>query len=142
MTSPAPSVIHQILLIENDAQHAQLIRNALSTKANLRVHILPDVVTAIRFLAKRDGFVHAPTPDFILVDFDLPYFSGTVLLEERRRRPHWSSVPVVMLSRSVDDRLDCLAHGADGHVVKPADATSWRRLVEEVLVRHLPLATL
>lgn len=140
MANPAPPIMHQVLLIEADQTQAALIREALSRKPNLQAHFLPDVVHAIRFLAKRDGFVHAPTPDLILVDRDLPYFSGTALLEERRRRPSWSTIPVVMLSRSSDDRLDCLAHGADGHVVKPTDPHGWQRLVDAVLVRHLPLA--
>lgn len=140
MANPSPPVMHQILVIEADQKHAGLIREALNGKSNLRVHILPDVISAIRFLAKRDGFTHAPTPDLVLVARELPYSCGTALLEERRRRPSWSTIPVVMLSRSTDDSLDYLAHGADGHVTKPTDSHEWQRMVDDVLIRHLSLA--
>lgn len=142
VTANASHLIHQILLVESDHRQAALIREELGARPHLRVHILPDVVNAIRFLAKRDGFQHAPTPDLILLDLQLPYFSGAALLEERRRRPAWSAVPVVVISGSADDRLECLAHGADDHVVAPSDPAAWHRLVETTLARHLPLATI
>ena len=140
MSNPPSLMLHQILLIEGDRKNAGLIREALSARPNLRLNIVPDVVNGIRFLAKRDGFIHAPTPDLVLVDGDRPYSSGTALLEERRRHPSWSDIPVVMLSRSPADRQDCLAHGADGHVVSPTDPHACQRMVDEVFARYLPLA--
>jgi CheY-like chemotaxis protein len=134
----ATSSIPQILLVEADRGLAELIRTSLGRRADLRVHVLGDVVSAIRFLAKRDGFIHAPTPDLILLDLELPYFAGTALLQERSRRPAWRCIPVVVFSTRDQDCLQCLALGADRHLLKPADPVGWQRLVEEVVARHLP----
>lgn len=133
-------VIHQVLLVENDDRDAGLIREALDGRPDSQLHIVPDVVGAIRFLAKRDGFIHAPTPDLILLALRLRHFPGTALLEERRRRPTWGRIPVVVLGTASDDRPASVARGADDHVVKPADPTAWRQLMEGLLSRHLPVA--
>lgn len=134
------TALHHVLLIESEPRHVDCIVQALRGSQSLRVHLLRDVAHGLRFLSKRDNYNSAPTPDLILIDLHLRYFSGSALLEERRRRPSWATIPVVVLSQSPDDRLQCLANGADGHVVKPHDIAGWRRVLSDVFVRHLPLA--
>jgi DNA-binding response OmpR family regulator len=142
MSEPrANQTIHQVLLVENDKTLADLIRTGIGNREDLRVHIMSDVVNAIRFLAKRDGFAHAPTPDLVLLDLHLRYFSGTALLQERRRRPSWSGIPVVTIGTSKDDEATCLSLGATAHVMKPQDPAAWRDLVGDILNQHLPLLT-
>lgn len=142
MSEPsANQTIHQVLLVENDRTLADLIRTGLGGRDDLRVHIMPDVVKAIRFLAKRDGFAHAPTPDLVLLDVQLPYFSGTALLHERRQRPSLSGIPVVTMSADRDDEATCLSLGATAHVLKPNDPAAWRDLIADILNQHLPLLT-
>lgn len=134
------SVLHQILLVEADRGSADPIRAALGRRADLRLHVLGDVVSAIRFLAKRDGFLHAPTPDLILLAARLPYFAGTALLQERRRRPALGGIPVVAYGTDEEERDACLALGADGFLVRPEDPVLWQRTVDRALVHHLPTA--
>lgn len=138
MPRPVTASIPQILLVEADRGLAEIVRASLGRRADLRVHVVGDVVGAIRFLAKRDGFLHAPTPDLVLLDLELPYFSGNALLQERRRRPAWSTIPVVVFSAREQDALPSLALGAEAHLNKPGDSADWQRLVEEVVARHLP----
>ncbi len=133
--------IQQVLLIENHASHADVICTELSELPEVCVTLMANVVNAIRFLAKRDGFRQAPTPDLVLLDLDLPYFSGMALLHERRRRPAWSSIPIVVLSEHEHDRQTCLAHGADNHLLKPHDRPAWRPLIRHILAQHLPAWT-
>jgi DNA-binding response OmpR family regulator len=133
--------LQQILLVEKDHPHADVIRTEISGRANLRVHTTTDVVNAIRFLSKRDGFAQAPTPDLIILGLELPYFSGMALLQERRRRPSWHTIRVVVLSDGVEDGLSCLAHGADGHAIRPQTAEAWRSLIADILQTHLPVLT-
>lgn len=134
------SALHHLLLVESDSRDADGIVRALRGCRSVRVNLLRDVVHAMHFLSKRDTYLSAPTPDLILIDLHLRYFSGAALLEERRRRPAWATIPLVVLSETPDDRIACLAHGADGHVVKPPDVSGWRRVLGDVFGRHLPLA--
>lgn len=60
-------------------------------------------------------------PDILMLDINMPGVSGIDLLEFVRRRPEWSSLPIVMLSSEaadlqVDTALDL---GADAYVFKP-----------------------
>ncbi|MBA3697368.1 MAG: response regulator [Planctomycetes bacterium] len=134
-------VIPQMLVVEHDRIQADAIRSELGDRPDLRIHILSDVVNAIRFLAKRDGFIHAPTPDLILLNLKLPHFPGTALLQERRWHPSWQTIPVVTLSESRADGLPSLALGATDHVLKPQTSDGWRTLINLVIARYLPLLT-
>lgn len=133
--------LQHVLLVDNDRAQTDHIRAELAERSDLQVHVVPDVVKAIRFLAKRDGFIHAPTPDLVLLDLALPYYPGTALLQERRRRPSWSGIPVIVLSDSHDDALSCVSLGANAHLVKPTVSSEWRPLLGDLLARHLPLPT-
>lgn len=135
------SHIHQILVIEYDPSGTRAVRTELDGWSDLRAHYLNDVVNAFRFLSRRDHFADAPTPDLILLSLELPYFSGTALLQERRRRASWRTIPVVVVSDRTEDSLPCLALGADHHVVRPKKSNEWRRIIHDLRQRYLPLAT-
>lgn len=133
--------LHHLLLVDNDRVLTDHIRAELAERSDLQVHVVSDVVKAIRFLGKRDGFIHAPTPDLVLLDLALPYYPGTALLQERRRCPSWSGIPVIVFSDSHDDAQSCVSLGANAHVVKPLLSSEWRPLLGDLLARHLPLPT-
>lgn len=133
--------LHHVLLVDNDRTQADRISAGLAERSDLQVHVVSDVVKAIRFLGKRDGFIHAPTPDLVLLDLGLRYFPGTALLQERRRRPSWSGIPVITYSTSSDDAPGCLSLGANAHLVKPSADADWRPLLDDLFARHLPMPT-
>ena len=132
---------YHVLLIDDDRVQADHIRSELSERADLQVHVVADVVKAIRFLTKQDGFMHAPTPEFVLLNLELPYYPGTALLHERRCRPSLRGIPVIAFSAVPADALNCLSLGANAHVVKPETPAAWRPLLHELLARHLPALT-
>nr|MBA2815219.1 KDP operon transcriptional regulatory protein KdpE [Candidatus Pantoea persica] len=57
-------------------------------------------------------------PDLVILDLGLPDGDGRAFLNEVRQ---WSSVPVIVLSASVDeqDKIDVLDAGADDYLTKP-----------------------
>ena len=63
----------------------------------------------------------AERPDLLILDLMLPGFSGYEVLQEMRRRPATSDVPVVVLTARRDeaDRVKGLELGADDYVTKP-----------------------
>jgi DNA-binding response OmpR family regulator len=74
--------------------------------------------------------------DAVLLDLRLPGMSGKALLAELRRER--VRAPVIMLSAngSTDDKIECLAAGADDYVVKPFDARELIARIKAVIRRH------
>lgn len=103
----------KILLIENDADHSNRLRQLLDGQQ----HTL-DVIT--------DGFVGFSTAlhtryDLILLDALLPRLDGLELV--RRLRQEGDTTPMLMISRLSEpaDKVRGLYAGADDYVVKPGD---------------------
>ncbi|HUF05756.1 MAG TPA: response regulator transcription factor, partial [Candidatus Binatia bacterium] len=63
----------------------------------------------------------AERPDLVLLDLMLPGASGYEVLQEMRRRPELTDVPVVVLTARRDeaDRVKGLELGADDYITKP-----------------------
>ena len=64
-----------------------------------------------------------PGVELVLVDWHMPVMDGLTLIKTIRREPHWSELPIVMVSSEVDHRqiARALMAGADEYVMKPFD---------------------
>lgn len=62
-----------------------------------------------------------PSPDVIILDFELPEMNGLTLLQKLRGQLAWSEIPVIMLSgvKDAEKRWQCLEAGADDFLTKP-----------------------
>lgn len=129
--------IHPVLLVEDNPGDARLISEVMAENKKVHLHTVMDAVQAIHFLTKREEFTNAPTPDLIILDLGLPIFSGKALLEERRRRKICESIPVVVLTTTHNERLDCMVLGATEYLIKPADWPHWQDLIRRMLARFL-----
>ena len=134
-------VVRHILLVEDNSSDVALIREIITEIPHVQLHSVSDTIKAIHFLIKREGFDHAPDPDLIILDIRLPIFSGKTLLEERRRRQLHPLVPVVVLTTTSDERLDCMILGATEFHTKPSDWPQWLDLIQRMVARHLTVPT-
>jgi DNA-binding response OmpR family regulator len=109
-----------LLLVEDEAELARLIRRELTT-AGYDVQQALDGEAALRLAAS-----HAP--DLIVLDWMLPGIDGLEVLRRLRAR---SPVPVLMLTARAEevDRILGLEVGADDYLTKPF---SLRELVARV----------
>lgn len=114
-----------ILVVEDDAQHALLVR-ATFTAANLvnSVQVVGDAEKAIAYLGGQGPYadrVRHPLPIAVLLDINLPDRSGLDVLAWMREQPALRSIPVVVLTASEEDAdLDrAYAVGADSYLTKP-----------------------
>ena len=75
----------EILLVEDSLADARLTIEALREgNVKHRMTLIRDGLEARRFLNREGIFAHAPRPDLILLDLDLPELSGRDLLAETR----------------------------------------------------------
>jgi two-component system OmpR family response regulator len=101
----------QILLVEDEAKMAALIKRVLTAERHV-VDVAPDGLTAAA-LAQRGPY------DVVVLDRMLPDIDGITLL--RLLRAKGMVTPVLMLTAlgAVDDRVHGLEAGADDYLAKP-----------------------
>jgi two-component system response regulator len=119
-----------ILLIEDNAADVMLVREALrSCSLPADVVIAYDGDEGLRLLTESKL-----KPDFVLLDLNLPKYSGLELLERCRAE---EGAPVIVLSGSQNpgDRERALELGAREYVQKPLDFNSFMRAVHGIVMR-------
>ena len=110
MARPVPA---RILVVEDERDIAALVAYHL-TKEGYRVRTSEGGQEALEA-------VGAEKPDLVVLDLNLPGFSGYEVLSELRRRQETADVPVLVLTARRDeaDRVMGLELGADDYVTKP-----------------------
>jgi CheY-like chemotaxis protein len=93
----------EILLVEDSLIDAKLTIAALR-KGDLhhRLTLIRDGEEALEFLLRAGKFAHAPRPDLILLDLNLPKKDGIDLLTEMRGNYDLKDIPVVVLTAADD----------------------------------------
>lgn len=81
-------------------------------------------------------------PDLILLDLNLPDYSGFKVLEEIRKNPKTMLIPVIVITVSAtsDDVQKAILYGVKNYVVKPVNIEDLVRRITKVL--NLPLEEL
>jgi two-component system, response regulator len=135
-----------ILLIEDNADHAELIVKALRNNNVLNdVHVAISGEEAIDFLYQRGKYTHAARPGLILLDIKLPGMDGIEFLRRIKADPKLKSIPVVMLTTSAGEKEMAESYhcGANSYIIKPVDFEQFAKVIKElklywVLVNSLP----
>jgi chemotaxis family two-component system response regulator Rcp1 len=91
----------KVLLVEDSPGDVRLTQEAFQ-HANNSIHLLvvSDGIEALAFLRREGNYVHAPRPDIILLDLNLPRMSGHDVLAHIKNEETLSSIPVVVLTIS------------------------------------------
>jgi two-component system, chemotaxis family, response regulator Rcp1 len=113
--------VNRILLVEDNAGDAQLMRIALAeAMPDARLSVLGDGESALTALQDE-----AARPDLLVVDLNLPRLSGHELLAALRQSgdPGLRRLPVVVLTTSdaTADVQRSYELGASSHITKPQD---------------------
>jgi CheY-like chemotaxis protein len=114
----------EILLVEDSPSEALLTKEALRQgEVRTTLHHVEDGVEALAFLRKQDGYVDAPRPDLVFLDWNLPRKGGREVLQEIRRDKSLCVLPVIVLTTSKDenDVLAAYRLSANCYVAKPVD---------------------
>ena len=113
----------RILVIEDNRSDVFLLDRALK-KQNLQfdlVHLL-DGGEALAFIRRQGAYADAATPTLILVDLNLPRYSGEEILRAIRSAGHLDGVPVCVWSSSRSGRDEALLKdlGVSQFITKPS----------------------
>lgn len=103
----------RILLVEDEASDAHLLRQLLKTAVNARFDI-----TWVKSLAEAQHYLHEHAPDVVLLDLTLPDSSGLATVHAGRRAA--GALPLIVLTGHNDPAfaLQTLEAGAQDYLIK------------------------
>lgn len=118
----------QILLVEDNPGDVRLTVEALrGAKVANELHVVNDGEDAIRFLRQQGCYGHAPRPDIVLLDLNLPRMDGRDVLANIKSDPELARIPIIVLTSSYaeEDILQSYELHANCFISKPVDFTEF-----------------
>ena len=112
----------RILIVEDNAGDIMLLRTALKRKRlDGELTIVRDGESALKFADTLDSRPDAVCPHLVILDLNLPKVNGREILKRFRTSLRLSTVPIVILSSSADerDKIAALSLGATQYLHKP-----------------------
>jgi two-component system, chemotaxis family, response regulator Rcp1 len=125
----------EILLVEDNSGDVRLTQEALrDAKVQNILHVVSDGIEATSFLWRQGKHAHAPRPDLILLDLNLPKKSGREVLEEIKLDLSLKSIPVVILTTSTaeEDILRSYQLHANCYITKPVDLDQFLKVIKSI----------
>jgi DNA-binding response OmpR family regulator len=121
----------RILVVEDEADVAQLIKHTLERGGDTRVETVASGPAALAAVA-------ASPPDLVILDLNLPGLDGREVCRMLRARPASATIPIIMLTARVDeqDRVLGLDLGADDYMTKPFSPRELAARIRAVLRRR------
>lgn len=106
--------MNRILIVEDDKDISRELKELLEN-SGYKAEVLVDFKNAC------DNII-AAEPDLVLLDINIPYMNGEMLLQQLRSK---SDVPVIMVtSRDCEaDEVLSMSYGADDYITKPYNPT-------------------
>ncbi len=134
-----------ILLVEDSPSDQRLLREEFGcTDLAPELLSVPDGDAALSFLNRRDPYSHAPRPDLVILDLDLPGIDGWEVLAEVKQDPQLRRIPVIILTGSSSDADVIRSYDlhANGYITKPMDPEGYCDLVKALTDFWFKVATL
>jgi CheY-like chemotaxis protein len=115
-----------VLLVEDNPGDVRLTREAFRDfDKTVRLHVAVDGVDAMAFLRHEGVHVHAPRPDFILLDFNLPKMDGREVLACIKNDEKLKTIPTIILTTS-DAEVDVAkSYQLQGRIAILSNPSSW-----------------
>ena len=124
-----------VLLVDDDPGDVLMIEEALETIGAPRtVYVVVDGEEAVAFLRQTGQFRHAPRPDVVLLDLNMPRMDGRQVLAEVKADAKLRSIPIVVLttSQSPADIMSSYALHANAYVTKPMNLDDLTEVVHKI----------
>lgn len=128
MTEPV-----EILLVEDNPADVMLTREAFEdAQFPHHLHHARDGLDALNFLRRAGPHAHAPRPDVILLDLNMPRMTGLELLDILKIDPDLRSIPVIVLttSRAESDIWRSYNLHANAYIPKPVSIAEFEDVIQ------------
>jgi len=124
-----------ILLVEDSPGDVRLTQEALrDSNLDLHLHVAIDGVEAMEFLRREGTHAHAPRPDLILLDLNLPKMDGREVLTRIKADDGLKTIPTIILTTS-EAEVDIARSyqlQANCYLSKPVQLDEFEGLVKSV----------
>jgi len=126
-----------ILIVEDDPGHSRLIEKNLH-RANVRNRIIKvtDGRQALDYLFEEGEYAGQKRASslFVLLDLNLPVFSGIQVLRRMKENESTKQIPVIILTTSDDGRdiSKCYELGCNIYVNKPVDYGKFSAAIQKL----------
>jgi two-component system, chemotaxis family, response regulator Rcp1 len=125
----------EVLLIEDSPGDVRLTQEAFRTaNPSIRLHVATDGVEAMAFLKHAGAHLHAPRPDLILLDLNLPRMDGREVLAHIKKDEDLKMIPTVILTTSdaEGDITKSYQLQANCYLNKPVQLDQFENLVKSI----------
>jgi len=125
----------RLLLVEDDDSHAEIFAfYAQQSLPGLIIDRMRDGEEAVRFFTAQTESTET-LPELIVLDLNLPRYSGHEVLAVLQEHPFAGRIPVVLMSCSSNaaDIHKAYASGANSYMRKPAETGKFKPLINEIL---------
>lgn len=124
-----------VLLVEDSPGDVRLTQEALR-EANraIHLHVAVDGVEAMAFLKREGRYLHAPRPDLILLDLNLPKMDGREVLAQIKANEGLRTIPTIILttSEAEADITKSYQLRANCFLSKPVELEAFESLVKSI----------
>ncbi len=125
----------EVLLVEDSPGDVRLTQEAFQdANRAIHLHVASDGVEAMAFLRREGKHVHAPRPDLILMDLNLPKMDGREVLSLIKEDDSLKLIPTVILTTSVAeaDIKKSYELQANCYLSKPVQLEEFESLVRSI----------
>jgi two-component system, chemotaxis family, response regulator Rcp1 len=125
----------RVLLVEDSPGDVRLTQEALrSTNNSIQLLVAKDGVQAVALLTRDGVYAHAPRPDLILLDLNLPGMHGCDVLARIKKDASLRTIPTIILttSESETDIEQTYRLQANCYLRKPVQLDAFERLVRSI----------
>jgi chemotaxis family two-component system response regulator Rcp1 len=121
-----------VLLVEDNRGDIRLAQECFRVaEPPINLHIARDGLEAMAFLRRESDNMHAPRPNLILLDLNLPKMDGRQVLAEIKNDVGLKSIPTIILTSSelMTDLSYCYENSANCYLRKPTNWDAFNELV-------------
>ena len=125
----------QVLLVEDNPGDVRLTQEAFrDANSSVHLHVASDGVQAMAFLRHEGADAHAPRPDLILLDLNLPKMDGREVLAHIKGDDNLKTIPTVILttSEAEADIVKSYQLQANCYLSKPGQLDAFESLVQGI----------
>lgn len=134
-----------VLLVEDNPGDVRLTQEAFREVGGaIDLEVVTDGVEGVAFLNKEGKYAEKPRPDLILLDLNLPKWSGRQVLEKIKANDTLRLIPVVVLTTSTASTDVLASYGlqANCFINKPVDFDSFFQIITRIKEFWLETVTL